>query len=87
MTVFQTDGVEYYFWVNLDDRCPHTVTVYPNFFIFTGVNCRSQFNMRYIYSYELCTYTGYYSCVYTAVEPGYNLTVKLVLSKIYQKLG
>jgi len=25
--------------------------------------------------------------VYTAVEPGYNLTVKLVLSKIYQKLG
>ena len=46
MTVFQTYVFDYYFWVDLDERCPHTVTVYPNFCIFTGVNCRSQFNMR-----------------------------------------
>ena len=45
-TVFQTYVFDYYFWVNLDDRCPHAVTVYPNFSIFSGVNCRSQFDMR-----------------------------------------
>jgi hypothetical protein len=46
-TVFQTYVFGYYFRVNLDDRCPHTVTVYPNFSIFSGVNCRSQFDMRH----------------------------------------
>ena len=50
MTVFQTYVFDYYFWVNLDERCPHTVTVYPNFSIFTGVNCRSKFDMRYMYT-------------------------------------
>jgi hypothetical protein len=59
MTVFQTYVFDYYFWVNLDERCPHTVTVYPNFCIFTGVNCRNKFNMRIcilnlVYIYIAC---------------------------------
>ena len=54
MTVFQTYVFDYYFWVNLDDMCPHTVTVYPNFSIFSGVNCRSQFGMRRVRSPLRC---------------------------------
>ena len=53
MTVFQTYVFYYYFWVNLDARCPHTVTVYPDFSTLTGVNYRTKFNMRIAMSYVL----------------------------------